>query len=49
MVNVPASQAGQEGSIPFTRSNLFNDLGGGALGIVSRRAAALCHGVAISD
>jgi hypothetical protein len=42
-------QADDEGSIPFTRSNLFNDLGGGALGIVSRRAAALCHGAAISD
>jgi hypothetical protein len=42
-------QAEDEGSIPFTRSNLFNDLGGGTLGIVSRRAAALCHGAAISD
>jgi hypothetical protein len=42
-------QAEDEGSIPFTRSNLFNELEGGALGIVSRRAAALCHGAAISD
>ncbi len=39
-----AFQAEDEGLIPFTRSNLFNGLGGGALGIVSRRAAALCHG-----
>ena len=38
-----AFQAEDEGSIPFTRSNLFNDLGGGALGIVSSRAVALCH------
>jgi hypothetical protein len=37
-------QAEDEGSIPFTRSNLFNELEGGAIGIVSRRAAALCHG-----
>ena len=44
-----AFQADDEGSIPFTRSNHFNDLGGGALGIVSRRAAALCHGALISD
>jgi hypothetical protein len=44
-----AFQAEDEGSIPFTRSNLFNELEGGALGIVSRRAAALCHGVAFSD
>jgi len=44
-----AFQAEDEGSIPFTRSNLFNDLVTGALGIVSRRAAALCHGAAISD
>jgi hypothetical protein len=42
-------QAEDEGLIPFTRSNLFNELEGGALGIVSRRAAALRHGVAISD
>jgi hypothetical protein len=42
-------QAEDEGSIPFTRSNLFNDLVGDALGIVSRRAVALCHGAAISD
>jgi len=44
-----AFQAEDEGSIPFTRSNLFKDLRGGALVIVSRRAAALCHGAAISD
>jgi hypothetical protein len=42
-------QAEDEGSIPFTRSNLFNDLGSGALGIVSHRTAALCHGPVISD
>jgi len=42
-------QAEDEGSIPFTRSNLFNDLGGGTLGFVSRRAAVLCHGGAMSD
>jgi hypothetical protein len=44
-----AFQADDEGSIPFTRSNVFNDLGGGAHGIVSRRAIALCQGAAISD
>ncbi len=44
-----AFQADDEGSIPFTRSNLFNDLGGGAHDIVSRRAVALCQGAAISD
>src|ERR1019366_9310690 len=37
-------QAEDEGSILFARSNLFNGLVAGALGIVSRRAAALCHG-----
>jgi hypothetical protein len=42
-------QAEDEGSIPFTRSNIFNDLGSGALGIVSHRTAALCHGPVISD
>jgi hypothetical protein len=42
-------QADDEGSIPFTRSNVFNDLGGGALSIVSRRAAALRRRAAISD
>src|ERR1019366_1531372 len=41
-------QAEDEGSIPFTRSNLFNESGGGALGIVSRRAAALCHGESVT-
>jgi hypothetical protein len=44
-----AFQADDEGSIPFTRSNLFNELEGGALGIVSRRAVALCYGAAISN
>ena len=41
-------QAEDEGSIPFTRSNLFNESGGGALGIVSRRASALCHGESVT-
>jgi hypothetical protein len=40
-------QAEDEGSIPFTRSNLFNDLVGDALGIVSRRAVALRRCAAI--
>jgi hypothetical protein len=44
--NLPAED---EGSSPFTRSKLINDLEGRALGIVSRRTAALCHGAVISD
>ena len=39
-----AFQAEDEGSIPFTRSNLFNDLGVSGPAIVSRRAVALRHG-----
>jgi hypothetical protein len=35
-----AFQADDEGSIPFTRSNVFNDLEGIWLGIVSSRAVA---------
>ena len=44
-----AFQADDEGSIPFTRSNLFNGLDGVSLGIVSSQAVALCHGAVISD
>ncbi len=43
-----AFQADDDGSIPFTRSNVLNDLEGVALGIVSSRAVALCLGAAIS-
>jgi hypothetical protein len=43
-----AFQAENESSIPFTRSNLFNDLVGGPSGIVSSRTAILCHGAAIT-
>ena len=38
-----AFQADDDGSIPFTRSNLFNALGGSTLGLVSRWAAGLRH------
>jgi hypothetical protein len=36
-------QAEDEGSIPFTRSNLFDDLEGREAGFVSRRAVVLRH------
>jgi hypothetical protein len=41
-------QADDEGSIPFTRSNLFNDLEGVTLDIVSRQAVALYLRASIS-
>jgi hypothetical protein len=41
-------QADDEGSIPFTRSNHFNELDGVSLGIVSSRTVALCRRATIS-
>jgi hypothetical protein len=44
-----AFQAEYEGSIPFTRSNLFNDLRDGALDFCINWAAGLRHCAAIWD